>query len=114
MDIGLPRKAVFDDDDLRIEGHFAFGKAIKGIDDLFGILSAGELDLNFDISCCVVVDRLDLDFALFGGFVDRADETFCRRSIADFSDDKGFGIFDLDFCAEFDLASALCHTGFCP
>ena len=64
MDIGLPGKAIFDHDDLRVEGNFALGKSIECIEDLFRILAAGQLDLDFNLFCGVVVDRLDLDLAL--------------------------------------------------
>ncbi len=112
MDVGLPGLAILDDDDLRGERHFALGKSVEGIEDLFGILAAGELDLNFDIFRGVVVDRFDFDLTLLGGLVDGADEALGRGSVADFADDEGLGIFDLDFGAELDLASSFVVLAF--
>ena len=110
MDVCFPWLAVFDDDDLRGERHFALGKSIKRVEDLFRILAAGQPDFNFHFSSGIIIDRFNFYFTFFGRLVDRADQALGGCAVADVADDECFGIFDLDLRAELDFPRPLSYS----
>ena len=98
---------VLDDDNAAGDGDFAIGEGVEGIDQLIGAHAAGSLDLDLDLLGGVIVDALDLDFALARGVFDRADQRIGGGRGRDFLDDDGGLVLDFDPGADLDFAGAI-------
>ncbi len=81
-------------DHQRVDGKlcFAIRVGIQGVDNLLGVGIAGQIDLDVHLFCGIVVDRADLQLALLGSFLHRANHRLAGRTIGKLLNYDAFGI----------------------